>query len=201
MKSENTLIRNPLTTPPSLLDYLNQNPNKEIKLHLGCGGVRWRDFINVDLYPLDPTKKDSSRSGFVADAIADMRCLNLPEDSVDEIFTSHTVDHFTKWEAKKMFSNWKTVLRPGGKLVIEVADFHRCVLWLFHPLRRCRELARTQFYGNQWDEIDFETHRYVWSATEIRKVLKQEIGYSLVTISHNTETHHPGRDMRIEAFK
>lgn len=65
-----------------------------VKLHLGCGGIRWRDFINVDMYPAEAGTPDSSRIGCVADVFADMRKLGLANYSVDEIFTSHTIDHF-----------------------------------------------------------------------------------------------------------
>jgi hypothetical protein len=56
------------------------------------------------------------------------------------------------------------------------------------------------FYGNQWNRIDYETHRYVWSSREIRAVLAR-IGFSRVVVTHQTETHYPGRDMRIDARK
>ena len=68
----------------------------------------------------------------------------MPDDSVDEIFTSHTIDHFTRWQAIDMFKDWHRILRPNGLLTIEVADFWRCVLWLFHFKREKRRLARTQ---------------------------------------------------------
>ncbi|WP_152053992.1 class I SAM-dependent methyltransferase [Tautonia marina] len=184
----------------SLSEYIRSNQIEPVRLHLGCGGVRWPGFINVDMNPHDESRSDSSRNGCVAEVFADMRCLNLGDASVEEIFTSHTVDHFTRWQAMDMFADWYRMIKPGGKVAMELADFNRCVLWLFHPSRRKRELARNQFYGNQWDRIDYETHRYVWSAGELKKALK-EIGFSRVTISHATQTHHPGRDMRIEATK
>ena len=182
-----------------LVDYV-QGREGPLKLHLGCGGERWRDFVNVDFYPLEEGKTDSSRSGFVADAFADMRRLGLPDASVDEMFTAHTVDHFTRWEALVMFRDWLRILKPGGKLVIEAADFRRCVLWLFHPSRRKRQLARDQFYGNQWDELDYQTHRYVWSAGELADALRKT-GFSQVSWHHRTLTHHPGRDMQMTAVK
>ncbi|KAA5546127.1 class I SAM-dependent methyltransferase [Roseiconus nitratireducens] len=184
----------------SLAQLIEEERPTPLKLHLGCGGVRWKDFLNVDLNPAQPDETDSSRDGCVADCYADMRDLGLPDNSVDEIFTSHTIDHFTRWEGIDMFSDWKRMLKPGGKAVMEAADFRRCVLWLFHPRKHKRHLARTQFYGNQWDRIDYETHRYLWSSTELARELKK-IGYSDVSISHQTETHYPGRDMRITAIK
>jgi predicted SAM-dependent methyltransferase len=63
-----------------------------IRLHVGCGGVRWRDFVNVDLYPYQEGTIDFSRDGCVADVFAYMRDLGLPDNSVDEIFSSHTID-------------------------------------------------------------------------------------------------------------
>lgn len=188
------------TQNSTLQDFIDAHAQGAVKLHLGCGGVRWKDFINVDLYPHHDSVHDSSRKGCVADIFADIRNLGLSEATVDEIFTSHTVEHFTRWESIDMFAQWYNILRPGGKLVIEMPDFKRCILWLFHPSKKKRELARSQFYGNQWDRLEFETHRYVWSAKEIVRVLR-EIGFSTIAVSHHTETHYAGRDMRIEALK
>jgi predicted SAM-dependent methyltransferase len=184
----------------TLGDYIRSINPSQVKLHLGCGGVRWLDFINIDLHPHDETKQDDSRDGCFADVFADMRNLGLPDESIDEIFTSHTIDHFTRWEAIDMLRDWFRMLKPGGLIVIEAADFNRCIFWLFHPNGRNRQLARNQFYGNQWDRIDYETHRYVWSARELRSVLR-EIGFRRVESSHATQTHYPGRDMRITAAK
>lgn len=186
---------------PSLSEHLRKRGGAApIKLHLGCGGMRWRDFINVDLYPWDPSVSDSSRDGCAADVFCDIRHLGLDAETVDEVFTSHTIDHFTRWDGIDMLTDWHRVLKPNGVLVIEAADFWRCVLMLFHPRRTKRHLARTQFYGNQWDRLEFETHRYLWSAQEMGKVLR-EIGFRSVKITHRTLTHHPGRDMHVRAVK
>lgn len=184
----------------SLKDWYQHADHGAVRLHLGCGGMRWRDFLNVDLHPHPEGRKDSSRSGCVADVFADMRHLGLPDDSVDEIFTSHTVDHFVRWEAVDMLADWHRMLKPGGLLVMEMADFVRCILWLFLPGRCKHSLALSQFYGNQWDRLDFETHRYLWSAREMKRELL-EIGFSRVTVSHRTWTHYSGRDMHVCAWK
>ena len=180
-------------------DYLATHPAPAVKLHLGCGGIRWKDFVNIDLYPSDGSP-DSSRSGCVADVFADIRHLGLPDASVDEMFSAHTIEHFVRWEALEMLRDWYRILKPGGRLILETPDFWRCVLWLAHPLGRRRQAARSQFYGNQWDRLDFETHRYVWSAGELARTLKS-VGFTRVHTTHRTETHYPGRDVRAEAIK
>lgn len=184
----------------TLKEYIEEHKPDKVRLHLGCGGARWHDFVNVDLNPHDSSMQDSSRSGCVADVFADVRALGLPDNSIDEIFTSHTIDHFTRWVAIDMFKDWLRMLKPNGTAIIEVADFARCILWLIHPNREKRLAAKNQFYGNQWDRIDFETHRYVWSARELAGVLT-EIGFRKVSYNHATLTHYPGRDMRMTAVK
>lgn len=184
----------------SLAAYVNSLEQEPVRLHLGCGGRSWQDFINVDLYPYDPNVPDTSRSGCVADHFADMRCLGLPDNSIDEIFTAHTLEHFTRWDAVDMLADWFRMMKPKARLILETPDFTRCLLWLLHPLKRKRDAALRMFYGNQWNRIDFETHRYVWSARELTKVLR-ETGFSKVRVSHRTWTHYQGRDMRITAIK
>jgi predicted SAM-dependent methyltransferase len=184
----------------SLEDYISKNNCKNIKLHLGCGGVKWKDFINVDLYAFDHKISDTSRSGCAADAFADIRDLKLVDNSIDEIFSSHVFEHFTRWQADDMLASWFRILKPGGLVVIETPDFWRCVLWLFHPMRQKRRLGKAQFYGNQWDRLEYETHRYLWSSGEIVEACKHA-GFRDIFLTHRTETHHPGRDMRIEATK
>jgi predicted SAM-dependent methyltransferase len=188
------------STGTALADLVASRTGEPIKLHLGCGGIRWQDFINVDLYPAEEGVQDQSRSGCVADVFEDIRALGLPSGTVDEIYSSHVVEHFVRWEACEMLKGWHDILKPGGKLIIEMPSFWRCIAWLFHPSPTKRALARPQFYGNQWDKLDFETHRYVWSAKEIRKQLK-EIGFRKVKVNHKARTHHAGRDMRIVAVK
>ena len=75
----------------SLSRWYLENQKKPIRLHVGWGGMRWRDFLNVDLHPHVEGTIDSSRDGCVADVFADMRNLGLPDNSVDEIFSAHTI--------------------------------------------------------------------------------------------------------------
>lgn len=74
----NFVVRTPMDSGDIKKCIADREPGP-IKLHLGCGGERWRDFINVDMHPWEPC---------VGDFIADMRALGLPASSVDEIFTS-----------------------------------------------------------------------------------------------------------------
>jgi hypothetical protein len=61
-------------------------------------------------------------------------------------------------------------------------------------------MGRSQFYGNQWDQLDYETHRYVWTLQEFTCELKS-IGFKIISASHNAVFHMKGRDMFVVAEK
>jgi hypothetical protein len=58
----------------------------------------------------------------------------------------------------------------------------------------------TQFYGNQWDRLDYETHRYVWTKKEMALEL-DKIGFEIVSLDNQAKFHVPERDMRVIARK
>jgi SAM-dependent methyltransferase len=86
---------------------------KPLKLHLGCGSNLLEDYINIDKY--NPK----------ADMMMDACELDYPDDSVDEIFTSHMVEHLTCPEFMKALKEWKRVLKGEGKLVIRCPNFEK----------------------------------------------------------------------------
>ena len=187
-------------------DYAEENNLKSINLHLGCGGNHWRDWINIDNYDFDP--KDTSRSGSNYDIKMDIRNLEVEDSTVDKIALIHTVEHFVRWETVKLLSHFYDKLKSGGELIIEMPDLDKCIEWYLKgksarhiktPLGELN-MGFTQFYGNQWSEIDFETHRYVWTKDEFSKVLS-DCGFTVKEIHNERSTHEKGRDMFVRALK
>ena len=132
------------------------------QLHLGCGGMRWRDFINVDMHPFDAASHRKFATGCVADLLPDMRALGLADCYVDEIFTSHTIDHFTRWEAIDMLATGIHA-QAWWDADIEVADLCVVCCRCCTPVGRSAFWLATTFTAISGIANDFETHRYVWS--------------------------------------
>ncbi len=78
-----------------------------LRLNLGCGERPLDGYVNVDF-----------RSAPHVDVVADARRLPFDEGSVDEIVSSHLVEHFRRHEfAAVVLPYWRRLLRPGGRLV------------------------------------------------------------------------------------
>lgn len=115
-----------------------------MKVHLGCGTVYLKGYINVDADPhflaqnapsealesntttLDKYYKHefgSKKSGL---CIADLQCFieNLPfrNDSVDEIIMLHVLEHLPTYKVDGILTEFRRVLRIGGRLYLGVPD-------------------------------------------------------------------------------
>jgi SAM-dependent methyltransferase len=91
-----------------------------MKLHLGCGTTRLPEYVNIDLY--EPS----------ADLQHDLtKPLPFADHSVDSIYSSHVIEHFSRLEWEQMRQDWARVIRPGGTIDIRCLDISlSCQLFL-----------------------------------------------------------------------
>jgi len=109
--------------PPSLYKKLKKNGklfyrenvlnNSNLKLHLGCGDKILDGYINIDYY--NPK----------ADLTLDITDLSYFDDStIEEIFMNAVFEHIYSFEQIPSLLEWKRILKPGGKLIINsIPDF------------------------------------------------------------------------------
>lgn len=95
----------------------------EVKLDIGSGGKSGKEgFIGVD--PFAPG----------AEISAYMWDLPFEDNSVSEIYSSHSLEHISKHLIAGTLLEWKRVLMPGGLLHLLVPDLEWCVRhWLSNP--------------------------------------------------------------------
>ncbi len=83
-----------------------------VRLHLGCGDKILRGYWNLDRYG-NP------------DEYADITKPEYPENSVDEILCIHTFEHLFPWKVIDILKGWHRVLKPGGRLILEMPDMKK----------------------------------------------------------------------------
>lgn len=115
-----------------------------MKIHLGCGTVYLRGYVNIDSAPTYLTSSCSkdildqnattadlyykqafgTLPGFVvADLCHDLRNpLPFPDGAVEEVIMYHVLEHFPVTEAAKLIADIARALRPGGVLLVSVPD-------------------------------------------------------------------------------
>jgi SAM-dependent methyltransferase len=118
-----------------------------LKLNLGSGSNRLQDdYINVDLHT-------------AADVQHDLRDpLPYEDGTVDRIYGSHVIEHFTRKEWEFVRRDWARVMKPGGVIELRCPDL----------LKLCRDFAGEpdnpifleRIYGQQAHEGEFHKNGF-----------------------------------------
>lgn len=109
-----------------LVEQVNTIPElpvteNDLKLNLGCGNDIRPGYVNIDKY---------NNTGRV-DSQADMNDLPYEDETVDEIFTSHVFEHIPINEMYDTLTEWRRVLKVGGRLMLYLPDLeHEVNIWL-----------------------------------------------------------------------
>lgn len=155
-----------------LKNWLFLRFKKNIKLHLGSGGIKIKDFINVDSLFLKNTELVSS-----------VKILKyfIKTRSVSNIYASHLFEHFSEKEIKKILKELHKLLQKDGEIRISVPDIDKIVKiysknWE-HFQKRGHSPWNGLIYGGQSTKYDF--HKTGFNAQWLRFLL-EEAGFKQV---------------------
>lgn len=164
---------------------LVQSQNGPIRLNLGCGEDRRAGYINVDAYV--PT----------ADLQMDIFDLQMDDGMVDEVFSSHMLEHLGKYEVPKVLTEWHRVLKPGGRLCLNLPDLEWCMAqWLRTPEEQRWGWALDTIYGLQTH--DGEYHKTGFTVARAEQLM-EDAGFANVKVSWTWS--HGMRCLWVEAVR
>ena len=173
---------NPLTRKDKyLFDIPKEKVNGEnLKLHIGCGDVKVKGFINVDADPKLPA----------VDVVDDVRTLSRFEaGSAEVIYACHVLEHLSHGEVFSVLTRWYDVLKSGGELRISVPDTDRIVQIYQKHWEHFQTPPNTPWigliYGGELDEYDY--HKTGFNFCYLKYIL-EIIGF--ITIEEYTHTPH-----------
>jgi predicted SAM-dependent methyltransferase len=156
-----------------------------MKLNLGCGNKKLEGYTGVDIDPR-------------ADVICDIRKLEFAADnSVEEIIAVHVIEHFYKWEVLPMLFEWKRVLKPGGKLILECPNLEVAAMAILKGWKD--QMGMWALYGNPDLKNEFHCHHWGYTPATLVEVVRQA-GYREPT-ALRAQFKIPERDLRVEAYK
>lgn len=173
-----------------------KDENKTIALDLGCG-----DTINT--FPeYDATLRVDIREEVNPDYRCNLRHLPFPNEFADHVFSSHTLEHFGRWEVKEVLEEWMRVLKFGGKMRLVVPN----IMWAARELIKVGNPdahVLNVFYGAQEQhgyERNLNTH-YVAFSKDILIALVEECGMEVISCEDDTINPALGYNIVLDAQK
>lgn len=164
-----------------------------MKLNIGCGNKKIAGYTGVDAV-----------ARAAAEVVAPAWQIPLADGSVEEILAVHVWEHFYRWECDKVIAEWRRLLQPGGRLVLELPDLWKCCRNVVDRIegKRPDQLSMWGLYGDPREEDPFMTHRWGWTSDTLREFLSAN-GFDRARETR-PQFHSVGadiRDMRLEARK
>ena len=144
-------------------------PSKKIKLHLGCGSVYLKGWVNIDRRDLDVIGPDDSRwekykeqntttikkyykrkyiksysatRKIVADRKFDIRHLGwkIEKGTVSEILAVQVLEHIPKMNVDEFIRSCYKILKPRGEIYMDVPDIIPTVAMAYNAKDDYKEL-------------------------------------------------------------
>ena len=125
-------------------------------LNLGCGDTYHKNWINIDY---------SSVSNYVLEHDLS-KGIPLENETVDFLYNSHILEHFSKESAKKLLNECYRVLKPGGIIRVVIPD-----------LKSLAEEYLKAFNEHKLNPSDYNEANYNWFVIElIDQLVRDESG-------------------------
>lgn len=139
-----------------------------MKLNLGSGNKYKEGWINIDINEGLPS----------VDLIHDLKDLLPYEDnSVEEIYASHVLEHITWCEATLILRDWYRVLIHGGIITVQTPNLLR----YFEKLQSGEVPPGTFLYGVYGAREENEEHKAGFWPDLLREYF-EEVGFEVISV-------------------
>lgn len=130
-----------------------------------------------------------------------MRVIPLESGTVETAVAIHVLEHFYEWEAVPVLMEWKRILKPGGRLILELPCMDKVAAYFVQCAQKQKPIFAQMSWWALWGDPRYKsiemTHKWGYSMQMLEAVLRQ-VGFSTITF-HDARYHLPQRDMRAVA--
>lgn len=140
----------------------------KLRVNLGCGHIALDGYINVDRRELAGV-----------DIVSEVTNLPLQAGEVDEVFSSHLLEHFPQEQLRReLLPYWKSLLKPRGTFRAVVPDAE-AMIREYGEGRYDYNDMREVLYGGQ--DYDGDFHFNMFTPAHMQALL-EEAGFSEVNV-------------------
>jgi len=153
-----------------------------IKLNLGSGYTKMDGYVNIDI-----------DKNWNPDIVCDIRKLPYPDDHADEIFSSHTLEHFYIRECHDVLKEWKRILKKDCPIVLVVPNVQNAAK-LFVENKIPDEFFLERLAGADQQATEYMPH-YNWFWNRRLMLILAQCGF------RNMQILDDGWDLAMQAVK
>jgi hypothetical protein len=171
------------------------------RLHLGCGTKHLDGYINIDIRYLPGV-----------DEINNVKFLrNYENESINEIYACHVLEHFSRWDYNNVLRRWYELLIPNGILRLSVPNFE-AICEHYTKYKNINALMGLLYGGQDYDQnFHYVGFDYISLEKDLKSLGFSHVGTwdnSIYAIDDYSKAYIPHKDkngmlmsLNIEAIK
>lgn len=171
-----------------------------MKLNFACGKQTWPGFFCVDAiqHPKASRLLDLVYA-MQFDGATLLNPLPLADGCCDELHSYHFIEHVYRWESPAVLAEFFRLLKPGGRLILELPDIQKAAKNLL--LDSPDQMSMWALYGDPGHKDPYMCHRWGYSPATISKLLADAGFQNIRVLPPQTHGARHSRDMRVECLK
>lgn len=152
---------------------------KPLSLNLGCGSAKISGCVNIDI-------EASCKPDLVHDFTK--KQLPYPDNSVEEVYLFHTIEHISKRLHRPILQEIHRVLKINAPFWVSYPEFSKIIENWKTNKRGLRQFWEATIYGRQLYPSDY--HVCIMDSFELKQLLS-EVGFvQIVSESESTEDYN-----------
>lgn len=158
---------------------------------MGSGRTTLTGYFNIDVAISERAKRPP-------DLLCDFRRdIPLPDACADEILGIHVWEHIDRWECDDVIEEWRRLLRPNGRLALEMPDLMKCCHNILHGCTGEKvdgQLGMWGLFGDPTHRDPLMMHKWGWTFNTLAPFLRKHHFHEIQ--QERTQFHFSGRDVR-----
>lgn len=134
---------------------------------------------------------------------ADVGALPFADGHADRVCSVHLFEHLNYWDALPALREWLRVLKPGGKVILELPCMDKVLNHIFIRMKKGESPSPTFSWFALWGDPRYKAtemqHKWGYFKSDIQRLLA-EAGFVQIQ-DEEPNYHFPTRDMRFTAIK
>ncbi|MCB1836270.1 MAG: methyltransferase domain-containing protein [Alcanivoracaceae bacterium] len=163
-----------------------------MRINVGCGRMVLDGWTNCDV-------QVSPKAPRPPEILCDAAAIPLKSEVADELMALHLIEHFYLWEVPAVLAEWRRLLKPGGRLILELPNLEAACRNLLAG--RNDQVSMWPLYGDPGHEDPYMCHRWGYTPKTIKELLVRNAFSEVRIMPPKTHGRRVNRDMRVEAVR
>lgn len=163
-----------------------------MRINVGCGRMVLDGWTNCDV-------QVSPKAPRPPEILCDAKSIPLEDGCADEVMALHLIEHFYLWEVGEALSEWRRLLKVGGKLTLELPNLEAACKNLLAGMND--QMSMWPLYGDPGHKDPYMCHRWGYTQKTIRRLLEGSGFGKVKVLPPQTHGRKKNRDMRVESLK